>query len=137
MHGRRLESQGACKRQRIAPTQRPFQQRLHGSAWIARPYRSPFEMFRSPGPEGSDTSLSSRRHTLVGQLLECLGALAELGEAHAAQHMGRLAELNVLVSHDLDAIAPGIEEIEKAPRQRLYPGGGQRLAHRLLVVDHE
>src|SRR5207245_2688154 len=38
---------------------------------------------------------------------------------------------------DLDAVAPRVPEIEKPTRQRLHARLGQRLADRLLVIDHE
>ena|SRR5262249_29132013 len=56
---------------------------------------------------------------------------------HAAQHVRRLAELNVLVADDLDAVAPGIEEIEEPAGQHLDPGCRERLAHRLFVIDDQ
>src|SRR3546814_1076531 len=41
------------------------------------------------------------------------------------------------MADDLVAVAPGIEESEETPGQRLDSGLRQRLAHRLLVVDHQ
>src|SRR5258707_378532 len=43
----------------------------------------------------------------------------------------------VVVAHDLDAVAPRIEKIQEPAGQRLDARGRERLAHRLLVVDHE
>ena len=34
-------------------------------------------------------------------------------QAHAAQYVRRLGELDVVVADDLDAVAPRIEEVEK------------------------
>ena len=82
-------------------------------------------------------SVQPGRHSLVGQLLDRLRVLCEMRQPHAAQHMRRLCELDVVVADDLDAVAPGVEEVQKAPRQRLDACRGQRLAHRLLVVDHQ
>ena len=58
-------------------------------------------------------------------------------EAHAAQHVRRLGELDVRVADDLDPVAPGIEEVEKRAGQRLDAGFGERLANGFLVVDDE
>src|SRR5262245_27027652 len=58
-------------------------------------------------------------------------------EAHAAQHVRRLRELDVVIPDDLDAVAPGIAEIKEAPGQHLDPGLRQRLAHRLFVIDDQ
>src|SRR5438270_3660625 len=56
---------------------------------------------------------------------------------HAAEHIGRLGELDIIVADNLDAVAPGIAEIEKASGQRRDACLRQRLANRLLVVDDE
>src|SRR5262245_31462463 len=58
-------------------------------------------------------------------------------QPHAAQHVWRLAELDVLVADNLDAIAPGIAEVEERPRQRLDARFDQRLMDCIFVVDHE
>src|SRR5437868_9503206 len=58
-------------------------------------------------------------------------------QAHAAQHVRRLGELDVVVADDLDAVAPRVEKVEKPPGQRLNPCIGQRRANRFLVVDHK
>ena len=54
---------------------------------------------------------------------------------HAAEHVRRLGELDVVIADDLDAVAPRIEKIEKLTGQRLYTHLGQRLPHRFLVID--
>src|SRR5258706_13316692 len=54
---------------------------------------------------------SLRRHALFRQLLDRALVLREVGKAHAAQHVGGLGELDVVVADDLDAVAPGIAEI--------------------------
>src|SRR5215468_6181747 len=92
---------------------------------------------RKKEKQKSAKSASLRRHALFGQLLDRVLVLREVGEAHAAQHVGGLGELDVVVADDLDAVAPGIAEIEEAPGQRLDAGLGQRLADRFLVVDHQ
>src|SRR5262252_3743524 len=58
-------------------------------------------------------------------------------EPHPAQHMRRLGELDVVVTDDLDAIAPEIEEIEKRTAQRLDARGRERAPHRVFVVDDQ
>src|SRR5215831_8292682 len=58
-------------------------------------------------------------------------------EAHSTQHVWCLGELDVLVTDDLDAIAPRVEEVEERAGQKLHSCGDQRLASRLLVVDHK
>ena len=50
----------------------------------------------------------------VGEFLPGLVVLVER-EAHAAQHVRRLGELDVRILDDLDAVAPGVEEIEERP----------------------
>src|SRR5262249_29430410 len=77
------------------------------------------------------------RHALGRQLFFGTGVLGELGQAHAAQHVGRLGELDVVVAHDLDPVAPRISEIEEAARQHLDLRRLERTARRLLVVDHQ
>src|SRR5262245_56256584 len=58
-------------------------------------------------------------------------------QSHATQHVRRLGELNIVVADDLDPVAPWIPEVEKRAGQRFDTGSGQRLADRLLVIDHE
>src|SRR5215468_2189636 len=84
---------------------------------------------RSPG--------SARGHAFVLKLLDRVLVLRQMGEPHAAQHVRRLGELNVVVADDLEAVAPGIAEIEEPARQRLDARRRQRAADRVLVIDHE
>src|SRR6185312_16601486 len=60
-----------------------------------------------------------------------------MGQTHAAQHVWRLGELDVLVADNLDAVAPGVEKVEKRAWQRFYPLVSERLTDGLLVVDHK
>jgi hypothetical protein len=53
------------------------------------------------------------RHSLVGKLLDRLRVLGKVREAHPMQHVRRLGELDIVVSNDLEAIAPGIAEVEE------------------------
>jgi uncharacterized membrane protein YccF (DUF307 family) len=58
-------------------------------------------------------------------------------QSHAAQHVWRLSELDVVVGNNFYAVAPGVEKIEKRARQRFDSYISQRLADRILVVDHK
>jgi hypothetical protein len=58
-------------------------------------------------------------------------------QPHAAKHVRRFGELNIIVADDLDAVTPGIAEVEKWTRQRLDACFGKRLAGRLLVIDDQ
>src|SRR5215211_5724950 len=80
---------------------------------------------------------SARRHPFVPKLLDGLLILREMREAHSAQHVRRLGELDIVIADDLDSVAPGVKEIEKRARQRLDARGRERAAHGVLVVDHE
>src|SRR5712675_2804613 len=63
-------------------------------------------------PPGAAQSLTDR-HALLGQLLLRALVLGEMRQPHAAQHVGCLGELDVVVADDLDAVAPWIQEIEE------------------------
>src|SRR5262245_66302323 len=58
-------------------------------------------------------------------------------QSHAAQHIRRLAELDVVVADDLDTVAPRVAEIEKLTGQWFDARLRQRAADRILVIDHE
>ena len=58
-------------------------------------------------------------------------------EAHAAQHVCRLGELDVVVADDLDAVAPGIAEIQERPRKRIHACIEQLSADGFLIVDNK
>src|SRR5208282_2253293 len=77
-----------------------------------------------------------RRHALLDQLAPGVFVLLEI-EAHRAQHMRRLGELNVGVFDHLDPIAPGVEKVEEGPRQQLAPRGLDTLADARTIVDDE
>src|SRR5512134_2876732 len=80
---------------------------------------------------------SVRRHALVRKLLDRSLVLRQMRQPHAAQHVRRLGELDVVIADDLDAVAPRIEKVEKRTWQRLDTGVGQRLADGVLVIDHK
>ena len=60
-----------------------------------------------------------------------------MGQPHAAQHVWRLAKLDVVIGDDLYAVAPWIEKIKKPAWERLNPNLCQSLAHRFFVIDHK
>ena len=58
-----------------------------------------------------------------------------MAQSHAAQHVWRLGELDVLVADNLDAVAPRVEEVEKRAGQGFDPRVGQRFPDCFLVID--
>ncbi len=76
-------------------------------------------------------------HALVSQLFDRLRGLCEICQAHAAQDVWRLGELDVVVADDLDAVAPRVEEVQKAPWQDLDPGSDQCRPDNLFVIDYQ
>src|SRR4030095_10953985 len=58
-------------------------------------------------------------------------------QPHAAQHIQRFGELDVVVADNLYAIAPRVEEVEKRAGQWLDTRVGQRFADCILVIDHQ
>src|ERR1700693_5878491 len=58
-------------------------------------------------------------------------------QSHAAQHVRRLGELDVVVADNLDAVAPRVEKVEKRAGQRLDTRVSQCLADCILVVAHK
>lgn len=81
--------------------------------------------------------VSVRRHTLGRKLLDRGLVLRQMRQPHAAQHVRRLGELDVVIADDLDAVAPRIEKVEKRARQRFDAGVSQRFAYGVLVIDHK
>src|SRR6266540_261556 len=79
----------------------------------------------------------STGEALSTQLFDGALRLLEAVEAHAAQDLLRLRELDVAVVDDLDLISPRVEEIEPAPGRDRDTELAQTLAHGLLVVDDE
>ena len=73
---------------------------------------------------------------LVAQLGERLLGLAQL-EAHSAEDAGGLRELDLVVLHDLDAVAARVANVEEAARKHLDSCFLERTASRLLVVHDE
>ena len=61
----------------------------------------------------------------------------ETFEAHTAQHVGRLRELNRGVVNQFDAIAPGVEKILKRTGQQRNSHLLELVEDRLAIVDHQ
>jgi hypothetical protein len=78
---------------------------------------------------------SFRRHAFVDKLLDRGFALRQLRESHSAQHIRRFSELNIIVPDYLYAVAPGVEKVEKRPREELDARVDQCLASCLFVID--
>ena len=55
-------------------------------------------------------------------------------QSHAAQHVRRLGELDIVRADDLDAVAPWVEKIEKGPGKRLNPRVGHRFCGALRIL---
>src|SRR5216684_5362767 len=79
----------------------------------------------------------AHRHPFFRQLPFRAFVLGQLRQTHAAQNVWSLGELDVVIAHDLDAIAPGVAEIQKRTVDRLDPRSLEGGARRLLVVDNE
>src|SRR5215475_6571945 len=58
-------------------------------------------------------------------------------KTHAAEHVGRLAELDVVIAHNLDPVSPRIQKIKKTPGQDRNASRDQSRAECLLVVHHK
>src|SRR5215469_12719963 len=95
--------------------------------------------WRSPVGAGRFCPMRSpvQRHALVAKLLHRPLVLGKVRQSHAAQDVWRLGELNIVITDDLDAIAPRIEEIEKRPGQRVHARVRQGATDGLLIIDHE
>src|SRR6202040_1813345 len=93
---------------------------------------------RSPVAWGKEcTGILAHRHPFFRQLLFRAFVLGQLLQAHAAQNVWSLGELDIVIAHNLDAIAPGVAEIEKRTADRLDPRHLEGGARRLLVIDNE
>src|SRR2546423_5152196 len=76
-------------------------------------------------------------HPLVGQLFDRFLVLFQMCQSHAAQYVRCLGELDVVVTDNLDAVAPWVKKVEESAGQWMDAGGSQRFADCLLVVDHK
>src|SRR5258708_37825190 len=79
----------------------------------------------------------AHRHPFFRQLPFRAFVLGQLRQTHAAQNVWSLGELDIVIAHDLDAIAPGVAEIQKWTVDWLDPRSLEDGARRFLVVDNE
>src|SRR3954468_4156254 len=80
------------------------------------------------------TAAGSIGEALVAQLVPRSLGLAEFAEAHPAQHLVALRELDLVVLNDLYAIAPRVAKVESAARQHRHPRLPERAPHGLAIV---
>src|SRR5262245_17238887 len=80
------------------------------------------------------SALRSRGHALFLELLDGVRSLFEIAGPHTLEHVRRLGELDVVIGHDFDPIAPRIAEIEPFV-DTLEAKFFQSSAHRLAVID--
>src|SRR5580692_3170695 len=78
-----------------------------------------------------------QRHSLFGQFLFCFLIFGQMRQPHAAQHIGCLGELNIVVTDYLYAVAPRVAKIKEGPVEWGNPSCLERLAGGLFVVDDE
>jgi hypothetical protein len=64
----------------------------------------------------------TRCQALVRKFLDRLRVLGKMRQPHAAQHIGRLGELDVVVAYDFETITPGVAEIEERAGDHLDAG---------------
>src|SRR6185369_5452630 len=100
-------------------------------------YRRPGAPDQRAIEESRPRSVVFRYHALLGQFLFRILILGQVREPHSAQHAGCLGELDVVVSDDLDAIAPRVAKIEEAPFERGDTSRLELLAGRFLVIDNQ
>src|SRR5215210_6463429 len=74
---------------------------------------------------------------LLAQFGDSRLGLLQRAEPHPAEHGVGLRELDLVVLHDLHAVAPGIDEAQAARRHDLGAGLLERTARGILAVDHE
>jgi len=67
----------------------------------------------------------------------CFLVLGQVHQAHSTQHIGRLGELDVVVTDDLHSITPGVPKIKEGTVKWSNTSCLECLAGRLLVVDDE
>ncbi len=114
---------------------RDASERQRGPARPVHAVREPQDR-QGPGAVGLQAAGPALGETLRAQFLERGRRLLEL-EPHALQHGPGLRELHVRVLHDLDAVAPGIAEVEAAAAEQLDACLLGQLADALPVVDDE
>src|SRR5690242_6835969 len=105
-------------------------------AWFAA--RARVRLFSSPACFRSCSSLGTLLvgEALRAQLVERPFGLSQL-EAHSLEHALALAELDLVVLDDLDAVATRVADVEEAARESSQACILERAPHGLLVVDDE
>src|ERR1051325_5847450 len=68
---------------------------------------------KSAAREMTTASIRRLSKPFLGQFLFRFFALFEMRKPHAAQDLRGLGELQVAILHDLNAVAPRVEEVEK------------------------
>src|SRR5262245_44797262 len=78
-------------------------------------------------PESGHGSGPTPAPYLSRPILFCFLVLSQMHEPHATQHIGRLGELNVVITDDLYSVAPGIPTASLSsttrPKWRPSPAG--------------
>ena len=64
---------------------------------------------------GGQVAYQSLGHALLSKLFHGFRVLRQMAQTHAAQHVGCLGELDVVVAHNLYAVDPRVEKIEERP----------------------
>src|SRR5580765_6066894 len=75
-------------------------------------------------------------HAFFLELFDGVGGFVDGRYTHAFEDLGRLGELAIVVGHDLDAVAPGIENVHTVV-DAFYAAPRHRLAHRFAIVDDQ
>jgi hypothetical protein len=70
-------------------------------------------------------------------LLPAFRRFVQIGKLHSAQYGGRFAELDVAIFHDLDAVTPWVEEIEKVAFEHRGAGSLSEFANARTVIDDQ
>src|SRR5262245_45332851 len=73
-------------------------------------------------------------HAFFLELLDGVRSLLEIASPHTLEHVRGLGELDVVIGHDFDPVAPGIAEIEPLV-DTLEAKFFQSSTHRLTVID--
>src|ERR1700679_3931211 len=64
----------------------------------------------------------TRCHAFIGKFFDCLCVFGKVRQPHSAQHVRRFGKLDVVVADDLEAIAPGVAEVEERAGHHLDAG---------------
>src|SRR5262249_55252451 len=80
------------------------------------------------------SALCSRGHALFLELLDGVRSFLQIAGPHTLEHVRCFRELDVVIGHDFDPIAPRIAEIEPLVNT-LEAKFFQSSAHRVAVID--